>query len=324
MASSKETNYFWNGIAVGAIVTGAAITSSLAVRSYYEEYIRNNQKDSISRDIDLSNPEGGLAPASGSLAFPSPETIAPPAEQRLTEIPLLDENVLNDIKANLLSLEVYAYPGYEQYFVGSFCNGFFVQHPTNKPIFVTAKHCIPETIEHTDGKVYSTVDSEGKSILGVTATDFSGNKYSSSTRTFYPGGADVIVSEIGSGTQSPPDGLFIAPSELQKFEGSYLVKIVEGKAIVLVRLHFLKYDQNGTVVFLDIDTPGASCIPGTSGSAVVNSAGEVVGVHVSTSSIVIDDNFTKEFNLSKDYIGRNADLCISTNIAPVRLLVGSN
>lgn len=231
----------------------------------------------------------------------------------LTEQPPQQE-ILDYIKHSLVTVIRSTKPGYEPHVPSTFkCQGFITRNLQNEPIVITALHCIPSTIvSKVDGNTYATRAKDG-SIFDVQILDFNGETYNSKGWLYYNDPLnqienDVIMVRLFEQDRITVPGLSLNIAELKRGGVYYMMTRSDEDVMQVSTIHFLDSLQ-GIVRFIDLSNKDTSCVPGTSGSAVVNSAGEIISIISSTSNFVLTGGVIEEFNLNRIHLGRVVRVC---------------
>ena len=244
--------------------------------------------------------------------------------------PFLNLEVLENINNNLVTVIRSTIPGYEHHVASGFqCSGFITRN-NNEPVVITARHCIPQKIvSNSDGNTYNTRTEDGNSIFNVQILDSTGETYDANRWFYYDDPLNQISNDITivrlyeqDRVSTPAIPLNVA--ELKKWGVYYLIRRTAEGDIQVSPIHFLDSLRKGENRFIDLNSLGASCVPGTSGSAIVNSAGEVVSVISSTDEYELTNEVVEELNLDPIHVGRVVRLCYAASSSGILDLASEN
>lgn len=228
----------------------------------------------------------------------------------------LREEIINRVSPNVVRVIRNTKVGYGHVTQESVdCSGFVIRNFTGIPFAVTALHCIPETIvSKEDGETYLSQGEDGKSIFTATIIDENGDKFSGDDFSYHPVAEndlskDVLVVKMQGSIDIA--GLSINVNELNREETYYSLKLT-GEEIDISPLHFLDSPQDHENRFINL-SDGLPCVPGSSGSAIVNSVGEVVGVVSAVTFYELTEEDVSLLALESIHVGRIIQVCHSTS-----------
>lgn len=236
----------------------------------------------------------------------------------LLNLPLAEQSlrpeILDYIKKNLVTVIRSTRPGYEPHVPSTIkCKGFITRNLQNEPIVITALHCIPSKIvSKVDGNTYSTHSKDG-SIFDVQILDSNAETYNAKGWLYYPDPLnqtrnDLVSVRILERERVTVPGLPLNIAELKRGDVYYMVGRSGEDVMQVSTIHFLDSLLDNDR-FIDLSNNDTSCVPGTSGSAVVNSAGEIISIISSTANFVLTGGVIEEFNLDPIHLGRVARVC---------------
>lgn len=240
--------------------------------------------------------------------------------------PELKPEILRLISENIVSLNIGILPEYQQYkfiFNSGDCSGFIIRNWRNIPFVFTAEHCVPLILYSEDFKKTFVSNAYDRSVFDVKIlSSFGAVELSSLTRpgSDDPESPDLAVFTLKSDDKLKPKGLPINMGSLKKWDLFYRVTRTE-EGVAVSALRFLESQGTGFLMFIDMGDPTLSCKPGSSGSAVVNSLGEVVGLLTSAPMVDVTREIAIQFNLDPKHIGREIPGCEAVDAIAIRDLL---
>src|SRR3989338_6607562 len=213
------------------------------------------------------------------------------------------------------------------------CNAFALKGAKGETLIATAAHCWPDTIKMSDSnQEYSTYDANGKSILRPTITDNSGTTHALEIDNFYPEfDRSPLSPDVALFTTFPVDHLNIPALEIsdKKLEsGDYVYRLSRDRYGALSVAKLLVLNQlNGVIMLLDLSPGVKACITGTSGSAIVDEKGGVVGqVYAQDDKYyVITDENAQAYGLPdlNKVVGHVMKRCFASSASTIKGLLGN-
>ena len=253
-----------------------------------------------------------------------------PTPQLILRLPLtekpLDSEIIERISQNLVSVTRVTRPEYKH--LGPTrvtCSGFITRSFFgNYPYVITAHHCVPSTVvSEADGKIYDSTDEEGDSIFDLHVTDITGNTYIAEPEFYYNDplnriSNDVLTVRLKNESEITVPPLALNISQPNQWETYYIVRRSPDNQVSATPIRFLGPSDETRVFsglldeyrFISIGSADNACIPGVSGSVVVNSAGEVVSIITNISTHIINQWDVQELNLDPVHDGRVVNLCL--------------
>ena len=311
--SEERTDATWIQLVVSAVVGGAAVAA--AGRFDVDKLIVANFQNGPNSTRNVS-----VEP------IPSPE----PAPQIILRLPLtekpLEPEIIERISQNLVSVTRVTRPEYKNLDPTSVtCSGFITRSFFgNYPYVITAHHCVPSTVvSEADGKIYDSTDEEGDSIFDLHVTDITGNTYIAEPEFYYNDplnriSNDVLTVRLKNESEITVPPLALNISQPNQWETYYIVRRSPDNQVSATPIRFLGPSDETRVFsglldeyrFISIGSADNACIPGVSGSVVVNSAGEVVSIITNISTHIINQWDVQELNLDPVHDGRVVNLCL--------------
>lgn len=233
----------------------------------------------------------------------------------------LDPEILKNVEKSLINLTRNTIDGYQEHMPSGFnCSGFFTRTEMNKPIVISAGHCLPfEFISEKDGKTYDASGEDGTSIFLALVRDannevFNGQRWLG--YYFQIGENDLVGIQLHEDHRVTAPGLPINSSELENLDVYYLVRQVTPGETAVAPIRFLESSGNQRM-FIDLGSLGESCIPGSSGSAIINRTGEVVSVISTTGEYELTSEITTALNIDPIHVGRIVRMCTGVSSSKI-------
>lgn len=277
--------------------------------------------DEVVVDVFASNPTVSRS----DEAFTTAEAVAPKPPLKL---PLkeqqIDPEILKNINENLVIVDRGIRSDFEILrFPGGRCSGFIVRSIKNEPFVVTARHCFPESIESgAEKKFYSSQTEESYSIYTVGITDVNKKSYGWGYYRYFTNSnnqevSDVMLIAIRDPSNVNSLGLPINIAPLSTEETYFRVSLGDQGELKISILYFIEEYANGAVKLIDLGKIPTSCVPGTSGSAILNRHGEVVALETAHDYFKLDYPQVDRFNLDPIHVGRLAVSCFGISSSKI-------
>lgn len=302
--STERKGGRWPQLVASAAIGGSAVFAGLrfGIDKLIVDSLPDNSNMAVSKLLELT---------ATKEAIPTIVARLPLEEESL------DPEIMAKISQNLVIITRNTRPEYTHHVAsGAVCSGFLTRSLGNYPVVVTAHHCVPpEIVSAADGKTYGTKDAEDFSIFYVDITDISGKTFSGVKWFFYSDPIDSVSSDITkirlnneNEMTAPPLALNIAAPN--QWETYYVVRKSSDNKISAVSVRYIDSPSVGEYQFIGLGTSENVCFPGTSGSAIVNQAGEIVSMITNSGFYTLTLADVQELNLDPIHIGRVVSLCI--------------
>lgn len=236
-------------------------------------------------------------------------------EKLMWDSNLPSAEVIHNAAENKVSVLTYMPDEYNHYGFGAWkCTGIIIRDAKEEPLIVTAKHCFPSEIKAEDGNIYSSSNTDGSSMLQSQATNFTEIKIPTHVNNYYitekNQETDVVILSPDNASLVKTAGLSLRITEPHLGEHATLITDDPEGKLNIPSLNVIS-KRDGMIKFLSVIDSETECISGTSGSAIIDNTGAILGILTTSSSDLfrITDAYAELYQLPPELVGLTGHEC---------------